>query len=43
MLYEVITVEEYSQACKKEVMKYTREWEDLTRKMGYWVNMDDLV
>jgi len=36
-----ITVEEYSQACKKEVMKYTREWEDLTRKMGYWVNMDD--
>jgi len=36
-----ITVEEYSQACKKEVMKYTREWEDLTRLMGYWVNMDD--
>ena len=36
-----ITVEEYSQACKKEVMKYTREWEELTRKMGYWVNMDD--
>ena len=36
-----ISVEEYSQACKKEVMKYTREWEDLTRKMGYWVNMDD--
>ena len=36
-----ISVEEYSQACKKEVMKYTREWEELTRKMGYWVNMDD--
>ncbi len=36
-----ITVEEYSNACKKEVMKYTREWEELTRKMGYWVNMDD--
>ncbi|MFV0592021.1 MAG: isoleucine--tRNA ligase [Draconibacterium sp.] len=36
-----ITVEEYSQACKTEVMKYTREWEELTRKMGYWVNMDD--
>ncbi len=36
-----ISVEEYSQACKKEVMKYTLEWEDLTRKMGYWVNMDD--
>uniref|UniRef100_UPI003216D5E0 isoleucine--tRNA ligase n=1 Tax=uncultured Draconibacterium sp. TaxID=1573823 RepID=UPI003216D5E0 len=36
-----ITVEEYNQACKTEVMKYTREWEELTRKMGYWVNMDD--
>ncbi len=36
-----ITVEEYNRACKTEVMKYTREWEDLTRKMGYWVNMDD--
>ncbi len=36
-----ITVEEYNQACKTEVMKYTREWEDLTHKMGYWVNMDD--
>ena len=36
-----ITVEEYSNACRKEVMKYTREWEELTRKMGYWVNMDD--
>ncbi|WP_167610815.1 isoleucine--tRNA ligase [Maribellus sediminis] len=36
-----ISVEEYSQACKTEVMKYTREWEELTRKMGYWVNMDD--
>jgi isoleucyl-tRNA synthetase len=36
-----ITVEEYSNACRTEVMKYTREWEELTRKMGYWVNMDD--
>ncbi len=36
-----ITVEEYNNACRKEVMKYTREWEELTRKMGYWVNMDD--
>ncbi|MEN8116979.1 MAG: isoleucine--tRNA ligase [Bacteroidota bacterium] len=36
-----ITVEEYNQACRTEVMKYTREWEELTRKMGYWVNMDD--
>ncbi|MCD6354773.1 MAG: class I tRNA ligase family protein, partial [Prolixibacteraceae bacterium] len=36
-----ISVEEYNNACRKEVMKYTREWEELTRKMGYWVNMDD--
>lgn len=36
-----ISVEEYSRECKKEVMKYTREWEELTRKMGYWVNLDD--
>jgi len=36
-----ITVEEYNNACRTEVMKYTDLWEDLTRKMGYWVNMDD--
>ncbi|RKD92411.1 isoleucine--tRNA ligase [Mangrovibacterium diazotrophicum] len=36
-----ITVEEYNAACRREVMKYTREWEQLTRQMGYWVNMDD--
>jgi isoleucyl-tRNA synthetase len=36
-----ISVEEYNNACRREVMKYTREWEELTRKMGYWVNMDD--
>ncbi|MBI9067052.1 MAG: isoleucine--tRNA ligase [Salinivirgaceae bacterium] len=36
-----ITVDEYNNACKKEVMKYTDMWEDLTHKMGYWVNMDD--
>ena len=36
-----ITVEEYNAACRKEVMKYTDMWEELTRKMGYWVNMDD--
>lgn len=34
-----ITVEEYNAACRKEVMKYTDLWEDLTRKMGYWVDM----
>lgn len=36
-----ISVEDYNQACRVEVMKYTREWEELTRLMGYWVNMDD--
>ncbi|OFX22030.1 MAG: isoleucine--tRNA ligase [Bacteroidetes bacterium GWA2_31_9b] len=36
-----ITIEEYNDACRKEVMKYTDLWEDLTHKMGYWVNMDD--
>ncbi len=36
-----ITVEEYNDACRKEVMKYTDMWKDLTQKMGYWVNMDD--
>ncbi len=35
-----ITIKEYNDRCKKEVMKYTREWEDLTEKMGYWINMD---
>jgi isoleucyl-tRNA synthetase len=36
-----ISVEEYNSTCRKEVMKYTREWEDLTERMGYWVNMND--
>ncbi|NDV69556.1 isoleucine--tRNA ligase [Dysgonomonas sp. 25] len=36
-----VTVEEYNDACRKEVMKYTREWEELTRIMGYWVDMKD--
>ncbi|GAE19984.1 isoleucyl-tRNA synthetase [Bacteroides pyogenes DSM 20611 = JCM 6294] len=34
-----ISVAEYNAACRKEVMKYTKEWEDLTHKMGYWVDM----
>ncbi|MEG1999470.1 MAG: class I tRNA ligase family protein, partial [Bacteroidales bacterium] len=34
-----ISVAEYNAQCRKEVMKYTREWEDLTHKMGYWVDM----
>lgn len=36
-----ISVQEYNDACRKEVMKYTKEWEDLTTKMGYWVDMND--
>ena len=36
-----ITVEDYNAACRKDVMKYTDMWEDLTRHMGYWVDMDD--
>ena len=36
-----ISIEEYNKACKIDVMKYTDLWEDLTRKMGYWVDMDD--
>ncbi|MDD4729374.1 MAG: class I tRNA ligase family protein, partial [Dysgonamonadaceae bacterium] len=36
-----ITVEEYNNACRVEVMKYTKEWEELTRLMGYWVDMSD--
>lgn len=36
-----ISVEEYNAACKKAVMRYTDIWNDLTEKMGYWVNMDD--
>ena len=36
-----ITVEEYNTACKKAVMKYTDIWNDLTQKMGYWVDMED--
>jgi isoleucyl-tRNA synthetase len=36
-----VSVEEYNEACRSEVMKYTKEWEDLTRIMGYWVDMSD--
>ncbi len=35
-----ISVEEYNQACRESVMRYTEEWNDLTRRMGYWVDMD---
>ena len=36
-----ITIEEYNEACKKAVMRYTDVWNDLTEKMGYWVDMSD--
>jgi isoleucyl-tRNA synthetase len=36
-----ITIEEYNDACRKAVMRYTDVWNDLTRKVGYWVDMDD--
>ncbi len=36
-----ISVEEYNDACKNAVMRYTDVWNDLTEKMGYWVDMDD--
>tara|TARA_B100001115_G_scaffold183137_1_gene181115 strand:- start:4963 stop:8358 length:3396 start_codon:yes stop_codon:yes gene_type:complete len=36
-----ISVEEYNEACKKAVMRYTDIWNELTEKMGYWVDMDD--
>lgn len=36
-----ISIEEYNEACKNAVMRYTDVWADLTEKMGYWVNMDD--
>ncbi len=36
-----ISVDEYNAACRKEVMKYTAEWTDLTKKMGYWVDLDN--
>jgi len=35
-----ISIEEFNRECRTDVMKYTDMWEDLTRKMGYWVNMD---
>ncbi len=36
-----ISVDDYNRACREEVMKYKDMWDDLTRKMGYWVNLDD--
>lgn len=36
-----ITVEEYNEACRKDVMKYTDVWDKLTNRMGYWVDLSD--
>lgn len=36
-----ISVEDYNAACRREVMKYTKEWTDLTHKMGYWVDLNN--
>lgn len=36
-----ISIEEYNIACRKEVMKFTDKWEELTQKMGYWVDMEN--
>ena len=36
-----ISVEDYNSHCRKDVMKYTKEWESLTSKMGYWIDMEN--
>lgn len=36
-----ISVDEYNAACRREVMKYTKEWSSLTNSMGYWVDLDN--
>ncbi len=36
-----ISIEEYNQQCREAVMKFKGEWDELTRKMGYWVDLDD--
>ena len=36
-----ISIEEYNRTCREAVMEFTDVWENLTRRMGYWVNMDD--
>ena len=36
-----VSVDDYNRNCREEVMKYTKEWVDLTRKMGYWVDLDN--
>lgn len=36
-----ISVDDYNAACRREVMKYTKEWTDLTKQMGYWVDLEN--
>ena len=36
-----VSVEEYNATCRKEVMKYTKEWVNMTERVGYWVDMND--
>jgi len=36
-----ISIAEYNATCRKDVMKFTKEWTDLTHKMGYWVDLDN--
>ena len=38
---KTISVADYNAACRKDVMKFTKEWTDLTHKMGYWVDLED--
>jgi isoleucyl-tRNA synthetase len=38
---KTISIEDYNKACRKEVMKYKDKWDDLTKRMGYWVDLDD--
>lgn len=38
---KTISVVDYNKECRSDVMKFTREWEDLTQKMGYWVDMEN--
>ena len=38
---KTISVAEYNAACRKDVMKFTKEWTDLTHKMGYWVEFGE--
>ena len=38
---KTISVADYNAACRKDVMKFTKEWTDLTHEMGYWVDLED--